>query len=181
MRKISHFLLVASLIVGGLTGGIWFKLRLDTPTPEVAAARQLLTLTLPDPNGDAHAMNAWRGKILIVNFWASWCGPCREEMPGFARLQAKYAGQGAQFIGIAFDTHAAVQEFVQQTPVNYPLLIAGGPERDLMKALGNKPMGLPFTVILDREGKSIQTHLGRYEEQELDQRLAAIFAKSGPR
>ncbi|HRE16152.1 MAG TPA: TlpA disulfide reductase family protein [Rhodocyclaceae bacterium] len=170
-------LLAAALALGFACGGFWLGMQWREGTPDAQAARQLMTMTLPDQAGDAHSLTQWQGKVLVVNFWASWCAPCREEMPGFARLQSKYAANGVQFVGIAFDSHAAVTEFIRQTPVNYPTLIGGGEVRDLMKALGNAPAALPFTVILDVRGKPIQSRLGRYEEADLDAKLQGILQR----
>lgn len=170
-------LLLAALALAFVGGGFWFGLKLREGTPSEQAARQLLATTLPDPAGNAHQLMQWQGKVLVVNFWATWCAPCREEMPAFARLQSKHAANGVQFVGIAFDSHDAVAEFSQKIPVNYPLLIGGGDTRELMKTLGNGPAGLPFTVILDASGKPMHAKLGRYEEADLDARLKGILQR----
>lgn len=177
MPRLLTKLILAACALAFVAGGFWFGLKLREGTPDEQAAQALLAMTLPDPQGDAQRMDAWPGKILVVNFWATWCAPCREEMPGFARLQSKHAANGVQFVGIAFDNHQAVTEFSQKIPVNYPLLIGGGDARDLMKALGNGPAALPFTVILDRDGKPVQSRLGRYDEPDLDAKLQAILQR----
>jgi len=177
MSRTTQRLLFALLALAIAGSGFWFGLKLREGTPDVQAARQLLATTLPDQNGDAHRLNHWQGKILVVNFWATWCAPCREEMPGFARLQSKHAANGVQFVGIAFDTHQAVSDFIKQTPVNYPLLIGDGNTRDLMRALGNQHTALPFTVVLAADGTPLQSRLGRFEEADLDSRLQAILQR----
>lgn len=175
-RWLSKLLLVP-LALAFVSGGFWFGLKLRESTPDELAAQQLLATTLPNPAGDGQALAQWRGKILVVNFWATWCAPCREEMPAFSRLQSKHAANGVQFVGIAFDSHDAVAEFSRQIPVSYPLLIGGGDTRELMKTLGNGPAGLPFTIILDRTGKPLHAKLGRYEEADLDARLQGILQR----
>ena len=123
-------------------------------------AGELLALTLPDAGGRAQAISQWRGKVLVVNFWATWCVPCREEMPEFVRAQNEYGGKGLQIVGIAVDNADKVQQFSHELGLNYPALIGGYPAMDLSKALGNELLALPFTLVLDRQGKVAYTHLG---------------------
>lgn len=132
------------------------------------ATGQLLALTLPDAGASNQPLRQWRGKLLVVNFWATWCPPCREEMPGFSRLNTKYASKGVQFVGIAIDNADKVQEYSIQTPTSYPLLV-GGPElMNTMASLGNTAGGLPFTVIIGRDGTILQTRLGLWRESILE-------------
>ena len=91
--------------------------------------------------------------MLIVNYWASWCTPCREEMPGFSRLQDKYRDKGVQFVGISIDTVDKIIEFQKTTPVTYPLLIGDISTMENSAKLGNSRQALPFTAVFDREGK----------------------------
>jgi len=136
------------------------------------AATQLLALTLPDSSTIAQPLSQWKEKILVVNFWATWCLPCREEMPGFSRLHTKYATKGVQFVGIAFDSVDKVTEFSDQTPVSYPLLIATASLMPLTAALGDAAGGLPFTVVIARDGSLLQTRLGLWKEAALEAILA---------
>ena len=105
-------------------------------------------------------MRQWQGKVLIVNFWATWCEPCREEMPGFIRAQRDLGSQGVQFVGIAVDQRDKVVPFVKELGLNYPALIGGVEVVDVSKDLGNRLEALPFTVILDRKGRVAHTQLG---------------------
>jgi thiol-disulfide isomerase/thioredoxin len=82
----------------------------------------IFDLVLTDVDGKAQSLQQWRGKILVLNYWATWCFPCREEMPGFSRLQAKYQDKGVQFVGISIDEAPKIIEFQKETPVSYPLL-----------------------------------------------------------
>ena len=147
------FALVAAL---ALAAGIGFALYDRTP-PD---ASKLLGLTLPDAAGQPQAVAQWQGKVVAVNFWATWCGPCREEMPGFVRVQAEYGPKGLQIVGIAIDNADKVQQFSKELGLNYPALIGGYSAMDLSKDLGNSLLALPFTVVLDRQGKVAYTHLG---------------------
>lgn len=132
------------------------------------AIETLYAARLPDHRGQAHLIGDWRGKTLVVNFWAAWCQPCREEMPAFARLQKKYASQGVQFVGIAIDNAKNVSDFSERMPVGYPLLIAETEGGELMRRLGNVSMGLPYTVVLHPDGSAALVQLGRLSEQTLD-------------
>ena len=139
-------------------------------------ASQIFRLTLPDSSGQAQALQQWRGKILVVNYWATWCPPCREEMPGFARLQQKFAAKGVQFIGISIDTAIKVAEFQKDTPVNYPLLIGDMSAIDSSVALGNSHQALPFTAVIDRQGVVSVVKLGRFAEADLERQLNELIS-----
>lgn len=121
----------------------------------------LLALTLPDAAGNPQPMAQWRGKVLVVNFWATWCAPCREEMPDFVRAQDEYGAKGLQIVGIAVDNADKVQQFAKEIGLNYPALIGGYGAMDLSRDLGNSLVALPFTLVLDRQGKVAYTHLGQ--------------------
>lgn len=138
----------------------------------------MLAQTLPDAAGIPQPIAQWKGKILVLNFWATWCPPCREEMPAFSRLHEKYSANGVQFVGISIDSPAKVRQFSEETPVAYPLLIS---TLDIMQTLadfGNIAQGLPFTVIVGRDGNLYSTKLGRYDEASLEKRLQELLAKS---
>jgi thiol-disulfide isomerase/thioredoxin len=127
---------------------------------EPADASALLALSLPDLDGTPQSLTQWRGKVMVVNFWATWCGPCREEMPEFVRAQREFGPKGLQFVGIAVDQHDKVAQFAKEFDLNYPALIGGYEAMDVAKPLGNRLAGLPFTVVLDRQGRIVHTQLG---------------------
>ncbi|MDP2808856.1 MAG: TlpA disulfide reductase family protein [Rhodocyclaceae bacterium] len=139
------------------------------PPPAVSAAAiaSLYSTTLPDIAGRAQALEQWRGKILVVNYWATWCVPCREEMPEFSKLHAHHASRGVQFVGIAADDADKVQAFARETPVAYPLLVGGQDAIKPTRAFGNGPLAVPFTLVLDREGRVHAAVLGRVHEEAL--------------
>ena len=137
------------------------------PPNAAQAAEALLKLTLPDLQGTPQALRQWQGRVLVVNFWATWCAPCRKEIPGFSHLQRQYSDKSVQFIGIAFDSADKVTEFSRQTNIAYPILIAGQELAPITVGLGNAANGLPFTAIIDRDGHLLQSRLGVWQETEL--------------
>lgn len=136
-----------------------------------AQADAVLRLTLPDLEGRPQALAQWRGKVLVVNYWASWCAPCVEEMPAFSHLQRQYATRGVQFVGIGVDEVENLRKFVRNTPVAYPLLLgdaAGTQAPDL------QIKGLPYTLVIDRDGRIAGGRLGRFDEATLDRLLQRL-------
>lgn len=121
----------------------------------------VLKASLPDLEGHAQSISQWHGKVMIVNFWASWCPPCRMEMPGFIDLQDKYRDDGVVFVGIAIDSPDKVGAFAKKIGVNYPVLI------DQSSSLLNLS-GLPYTAVFDRKGELVASHAGAWPESELD-------------
>lgn len=174
MRRSKTFLLGAIIAALSLFAGIYAGQRAANPPSQpkealaVAGIEKFFAITMLDSDGKPQAFAQWRGKTLVINFWAAWCPPCREEMPAFSRLQAKYAANGVQFVGIALDSTDAVSAFAAQHPVTYPLLIGGAEGTDLSRQLGNKRLALPYTLIFNPSGESRFARLGGISEQELD-------------
>lgn len=110
------------------------------------------TFSLPDLNEKIHTPDNWKGKILVINFWATWCTPCLKEIPMFNRVQKEYAPDGVQFIGIAIDNKASIEKFMQKTPINYPVLYGVKTTTELVQDYGNDAGVLPYTVFIDHEG-----------------------------
>jgi thiol-disulfide isomerase/thioredoxin len=129
-------------------------------TSEEADVESLFAARMPDLAGNQTSLGAWRGKVLVVNFWATWCVPCREEIPDFIRLQKEFGDKGVQFVGIAADQADKVTLFSNEFQINYPLLIGNYGALDLAKRVGNRISALPFTVVLDRNGRLVHRQLG---------------------
>lgn len=138
------------------------------------AGEAIWAASLPDLAGRTQALQQWRGKVLVVNFWAPWCPPCRAEMPGFVELQRDYGQRGLQFVGIALDREDKVREFVAATGVDYPILM-GTAAPDLGRAAGNRTGGLPFTLVLDRQGRVAATLAGGIERTRLESLIAPLL------
>lgn len=129
------------------------------PKP-IKVLEQLPDFTLADLNAQPQSVNQWRDKILILNFWATWCPPCREEIPDFIQLQNELGAKGLQFVGIAIDEIKEVKAFVAAIGITYPILIGDNNALRLSEQLGNRLLGLPFSVIFNREGHVIYKGVG---------------------
>jgi thiol-disulfide isomerase/thioredoxin len=119
------------------------------------------------PDGKPANSENWRGKVLVVNFWASWCPPCVEEMPALDRIAQEYASKNVLIVGIGIDSPSNIREFLQKTPVSYPIVLGGLEGSNLSKQMGNTQGALPYTVVINPKGKSIYTKLGKISEEEL--------------
>ena len=163
-RTVWWFLAAA---VVALAAGIWFgRSALVDKSVEGQPATALLGVSLPDAAGKDQPLAQWKGKVMVVNFWATWCAPCREEMPMFMKVQREQA-QGVQFVGIAVDNVDKVRQYAEELKLNYPTLIGGFGAMELSKSLGNTVMALPFTIIVDRAGRVAHTQLGPLKEDQL--------------
>jgi thiol-disulfide isomerase/thioredoxin len=131
--------------------------------------------SLPDLNGTLHPASEWDGKVLVVNFWATWCPPCRKELPMFVELQQRYQSAGLQFVGIAIDSKEAVAEFVTKTPLNYPCLVSEDDGVEVARNFGNSIGALPFTAIVDRKGRILRTKPGEFSRAELERLLGSLL------
>jgi len=130
------------------------------PVSEESDVDALFRTQLPDLNGLQTPVSRWRGKILVVNFWAPWCAPCREEIPSFMTLQHEFAAKDVQFVGIAADNAEKVAKFAREYGIDYPVLVGNMGALDLSVKLGNTISALPFTVVIGRDGKLVHRQLG---------------------
>lgn len=162
-------LALAALVA--LAAGAWVAQRQFAPRPPSLPLTQLWQQSFPDAEGRPQALAQWRGKVLVLNFWASWCAPCREEMPEFDVLRTRYAPRGVEFVGIAVDQPAAVAGFLARQPVSYPILIGEGAAHSLARELGNASGALPYTLVLGHKGEVILQHLGRLPRNTLEDAL----------
>lgn len=168
------FAVLAALSVGA---GFYFGQRYWQDGDSVAGqtAGPLLAISLPDERGGQQSLSQWRGKVLVVNFWATWCAPCREEMPEFVRVQKELGPKGIQFVGIAADQVDKVQQFTREIGLNYPALIGGFEAIELSRAFGNRLMVLPFTVIVARDGTIAYARHGPLRKDRLQQIVGPLL------
>ena len=123
--------------------------------------------SLPDLHGEMRSIKEWDNNYIVINFWATWCPPCLEEIPEFIALQKEYKASKLQFIGVAIDNKASVQQFALEIGMNYPSLIAGMPGVELAKQYGNSMGALPFSVIVNPEGRIIAQQIGLLERSKI--------------
>ena len=116
--------------------------------------------SLPDMDGVTHNVTEWDGKVIAINFWATWCPPCRDEIPEFVKLQEKFGNQGLQFIGIALQQAKDVREFAAEMGINYPILVGEEDVIGVAKQYGNLIGALPYTVIINRDHQITFTRAG---------------------
>ena len=165
------------LLTLAVVAGLALALRLLPAREPVASAAvearlaQVWDARLPDLAGRMQALSQWRGKVLVLNFWAPWCPPCRKEIPDFIRLQARHGAAGLQFVGVALDEPDKVAAFVDENGVNYPSLLGEAEAAELSTAAGNRLGGLPYTVVFDRQGNAVASFTGGVSEA----RLASVI------
>ncbi len=131
---------------------------------------------LPDRAGQPRSLHDWPGKSLVINFWATWCAPCRREIPLLQRIEREYGPNGFQVVGIAVDFRDKVIGFADQMRIDYPLLIGEQEALDAASAFGIEAIGLPFTVFTDARGRVVAAHLGELHETQARLILDAVAA-----
>lgn len=155
--------------------GVWFGARQFQSGPAApGAVQQFYSRTMPDAAGKPAEMKQWQGRPLVLNFWATWCAPCVEEMPELTTLQKELASRNVQVLGIGIDSPANIGAFAEKYKIGYPLYVAGMEGSELSRQLGNQAGGLPFTVLVDVAGKVRKTYLGRLKMDVLRRDIAAL-------
>jgi len=175
MTRPLRALLIAAAAAAALAAGILAHLTLRSGTVGPEAVSALTVAQFKDLSGQAGSLEQWRGRVLVVNFWASWCPPCLQEIPGLVRIYRELGPKGVQIVGIAVDSADNARSSAIQLGVNYPVLVAGMEVIDLTRRLGNRAGALPYTLILDRNGKVIAVHLGLISEAELTRIITPLL------
>ena len=174
MTRTRNRLLVAVVAVAAAAAGA-FAFHLRSPDAGTAvtdpAVETFYRQSLRDATGRERAMAEHRGKVVVVNFWATWCVPCVQEIPAFSKANAEAAGRVA-FVGLGIDSPSNIAAFAERLKPSYPLLVAGAGGTDLARAFGNPSGALPYTVVIGPDGRVVQSHLGRVDEATLQQWLA---------
>ncbi|WP_293779451.1 TlpA disulfide reductase family protein [uncultured Oxalicibacterium sp.] len=171
-KKILLFAIVA--LVFGLIGSMISAWRYMPTPPESPAVATLFQFKMEDTNGHKQKLASFQGKTLVLNFWATWCAPCVDEMPELVELQNEHDPEKLQVLGISIDSPSNVRAFAEKYKITYPLLLAGIDGTELARLFGNQAGGLPFTVIITPSGAVKKTYLGRLKMEELRADLRAI-------
>ncbi len=175
----------------GLSAGAWLTRPATTPLPSMSTPSTPLqsatpvqsvrvgelvpSFTLPDLDGmPVKFPDQFKGKPLLINVWASWCAPCIEEMPELARFAARHADTGPQVVGLALDTPEAVLDFLGNVPVYYPIVIETPGPQDASVKLGNSRGLLPYSVLIDAQGRVLAQKLGPFKAGEIDAWVAGV-------
>jgi thiol-disulfide isomerase/thioredoxin len=143
-------------------------------------ADPLFALTFADADGRSQPLAQWRGLLLVVNFWATWCAPCVEEMPALDRARAIYRNRGVEVIGIGIDDAARIRAFRDRLGIGLPLLVAGMGGSELARSLGNASGVLPYTVLVAPSGAIWQRRIGQVQPDELKSWLDDGLRRSRP-
>ena len=138
------------------------------------STQPLFAATFPDENGKPQSLKQYAGKIVVLNFWATWCEPCREEMPELSALHDAHKSKNIEVLGVAVDDVAAISEFTKETKVSYPLFAADMQGMEIAMLLGNDKSVLPFTVIINADGSVAKTYFGRISKALLEQTLLKL-------
>jgi len=136
---------------------------------------RIFAASFPDLEGQSQPLKQWHGKILVLNFWAPWCPPCRAEIPDFIALQEEYRAQGVVFVGLALDQKDKVQAFSDEMGINYPILLGENDAAELGKLAGNRLGGLPFTAIFNKNGDIVSTVSGELKREQLEATLKGLI------
>ncbi len=174
---LKQFIILAAIgaFIGLLASGVEKWWQQEQSTASESQLEQLPEFSLTTLDGGTWHSQQWTNKILVLNFWATWCPPCREEMPIFSKLQEEFAQQDVQFIGVAIDDREAVQEFIDSYGIDFTILLGDTEAVALSERLGNRFSALPFTVIVDKGGEIMLRHAGGIKEEQLRPVLAGLI------
>ena len=163
-----NWLLAGVAAVAALAGVEFATRRFSTQEASLEALKQLWSTEFDTPSGEKLSFQSLQGKPLVLNFWATWCPPCVEEMPLLERFYQQNAANGWQVVGVAIDQPSQVKRFLGQNSISYPIALGGLGGTDLLKSLGNEQGALPFTVVLDEQGTVKMQKLGKLSEKEIN-------------
>ncbi|MDQ2989066.1 MAG: TlpA family protein disulfide reductase [Pseudomonadota bacterium] len=186
MKKNNVIVIAAVAVAFGVIGA-FVGINKKAPAPPVTAVAvpttdgaphgpvdALYAQSMNDAGGKPQALSQWKGKAMVVNFWAPWCAPCVEEMPELAALASELAGKNIGVIGIGIDSPTNIAQFAEKFKITYPLYVAGMSGTDLSRQFGNSAGGLPYTVLIGADGQVRKTYLGRIKFDQLKADLAKL-------
>jgi thiol-disulfide isomerase/thioredoxin len=159
--------LAGAAALAGVGVAVWRERQAEPAAPDPAAQADIWGLRFDTPDGQKLAMASFKGKPLVLNFWATWCPPCVEELPLIDAFYTTNNPKGWQVVGIAADNVKAVKEFLVKLPLHFPVVLAGMEAVALSKSLGNLSGGLPYTVVFGKDGKVLHRQIGRVSAEQL--------------
>lgn len=174
--------LLIGVAVVALIAGVMVAQLLQQPATESRStlppiSGRVVGFSLPDTSGKMRNINEWQGKTIVLNFWATWCPPCREEIPLLVDAHEKFRKDGVVVIGVAIDRKEDITNFVDSFFINYPVLINDQENTRLMAQYGNRIAALPYSVIIDRNGTIVARRAGAFHKTELSDLLVKILGK----
>lgn len=159
---------MTAVAVAAGASGAWWRLRTGSASGDEQLGVEFWTQSFQQPDGKTLALATLRDKPLLVNFWATWCPPCLEELPMLERFSREQAVNGWQVVGLAIDQPSAVRKFLERVPVGFPMGLAGLQGTELIRQLGNTSGGLPFTIVLGADGAVLGRKMGKLDPTDLD-------------
>ncbi len=168
--------IAVALVFGGAGAYVGLRSAPPPPPPPAAPVATLYATTMADAAGKQQALSQWKGKAILVNFWAPWCAPCVQEMPELSTLAQGELGKKVQVIGIGIDSPSNIAEFGGKLKISYPIYVAGMGGTELSRQFGNTAGGLPYTVLIGADGQVKKKYLGRLKFDQLKADLAALPA-----
>jgi thiol-disulfide isomerase/thioredoxin len=160
-------------ILSAVTGLYAGNRHLQAEAETQSASAALFALSLPDLKGQNQPLAQWKGQALLVNFWATWCTPCVQEMPELSALQSSHQLKDTKIIGIGIDSAENIAQFVNKYKISYPLYVAGMNGSTLLRQMGDPAGGLPFSVLLTAGGQVKKVYLGRLNMDDVKRDAAA--------
>ncbi|HEY8354252.1 MAG TPA: TlpA disulfide reductase family protein [Methylophilaceae bacterium] len=173
MRKKALTYTVSALLLAAVGIACWQFL--TSPEHRGASTETFFAAVLADVEGGVQPMSQWKGKTIVVNFWATWCPPCLEEMPELSRVHDRYRDQGLVVLGISSDDIDSIRRFTVETPISYPLLSAELEAMPLSETLGNNKGVLPYTVVIAPDGRVEQSHFGKVDQALLERMILPLL------
>jgi thiol-disulfide isomerase/thioredoxin len=174
MLNRQNLVIVAVAILGavlGLLAGGWYRAVPERAVPAgvtvLQRGDQRADLNLPDPEGKPRRLSEWDGQVVLVNFWATWCGPCRQEMPLLDHAGKTLADKGLRVVGVAIDDADAVRTFLKDNPVLYPILVDDSNGTDPALIFGDTRGVLPYSVLIGRDGRLLDQRAGSFSQGSL--------------
>jgi thiol-disulfide isomerase/thioredoxin len=167
---------IVLLLIAVAAAGYLLQIYLQPAAPPAAGSlsETRLDFTLADLQGKPRHLSEWRGQALLVNFWATWCAPCRREIPLLKQTQARQAENHLQIIGVAVDFRDQVEIYAKDAEFNYPILIGQEDAMAAAEASGIEFVGMPFTLVVGPDGSMIKAHIGEIREEHIEQIVSVV-------